>query len=75
MGTSVGTKLSGSLDVADRTSAGADTGDAPTALGAVKTTRAEELFGDNYPRLQKLKKQYDPDMIFNRWYCIRPAAD
>ena len=35
--------------------------------------KARTLFGDNYPRLQKLKKQYDPDMVFNRWWVIAPA--
>lgn len=53
---------------------GADTEDLPTIQGVAKVARAQELFGDNYPRLQQLKRQYDPDMIFNKWYCIRPAV-
>lgn len=32
-----------------------------------------KLFGPNYPRLQELKKKYDPDVIFDRWFAIRPA--
>ncbi|KIO33764.1 hypothetical protein M407DRAFT_177662 [Tulasnella calospora MUT 4182] len=34
---------------------------------------ARKLFGPNYPRLQELKKKYDPDMVFDRWFAIRPA--
>ncbi|KAE8386654.1 hypothetical protein BDV23DRAFT_187058 [Aspergillus alliaceus] len=29
---------------------------------------ARELFGDNLPRLQKLKMQYDPDNVFRKWH-------
>lgn len=36
--------------------------------------KASVLFGPNYPRLQQLKKQYDPEMLFSRWFPIRPAA-
>ncbi|KAI0066973.1 hypothetical protein BV25DRAFT_1795862, partial [Artomyces pyxidatus] len=35
---------------------------------------ADVLFGENYPRLQQLKKEYDPMMIFARWCPISPAA-
>ncbi|KAJ7576961.1 FAD-binding domain-containing protein [Mycena floridula] len=34
---------------------------------------AEALFGDHYPRLQALKKKYDPEMRFSRWAPITPA--
>lgn len=34
---------------------------------------AHVAFGDNYPALQKIKKIYDPDNIFNRWFAITPA--
>ncbi|KAJ3554251.1 hypothetical protein NP233_g12460 [Leucocoprinus birnbaumii] len=30
-------------------------------------------FGDNYPRLQKIKRKYDPESVFNRWFAITPA--
>ncbi|KAG9025353.1 hypothetical protein FRB95_010252 [Tulasnella sp. JGI-2019a] len=44
-------------------------------LGADNTTdvNARRAFGINYPRLQALKRKYDPDMVFNKWFCIRPA--
>jgi FAD/FMN-containing dehydrogenase len=42
----------------------------------VRTARtgitAEALFGENYARLQKLKKEYDPDLIFFKWSPITP---
>jgi len=35
--------------------------------------KSKVVFGDNYPRLQKIKKRYDPDNIFNKWFPITPA--
>lgn len=35
--------------------------------------RSQKFFGDYYPKLQALKKKYDPDQIFNRWFVITPA--
>ncbi|KAI5117034.1 hypothetical protein M0805_002250 [Coniferiporia weirii] len=35
--------------------------------------RSATLFGANYPRLQALKKKYDPDVVFNKWFAITPA--
>ena len=34
---------------------------------------AKRTFGENYPRLQGIKKRYDPDTIFNKWFPIMPA--
>ncbi|KAG8980203.1 hypothetical protein FRB93_009338 [Tulasnella sp. JGI-2019a] len=34
---------------------------------------ARKAFGANYPRLQALKRKYDPEMVFNKWFCIKPA--
>jgi len=33
----------------------------------------KQIFGDNYGRLRKLKKKYDPDMVFHKWYPVVPA--
>lgn len=35
---------------------------------------AKKLFGPNYSRLQAVKKKYDPDMVFNKWFAIQPAT-
>ena len=35
--------------------------------------KAHGLFGEYYPRLQAVKKEYDPDVIFNKWFPITPA--
>ncbi|KAF8639953.1 hypothetical protein AX17_001203 [Amanita inopinata Kibby_2008] len=35
--------------------------------------RTELTFGDNYPKLQQIKKMYDPQNIFNKWFPIVPA--
>lgn len=35
---------------------------------------AQKLFGEKYARLQKLKKQYDPDGVFFKWNPITPQA-
>ncbi|KAJ3490949.1 hypothetical protein NLJ89_g11388 [Agrocybe chaxingu] len=36
--------------------------------------KAKLVFGKNYARLQAIKKRYDPDNIFNKWFPITPAA-
>jgi hypothetical protein len=33
------------------------------------------LFGPNYARLQRLKAQYDPEIVFSKWFPIIPNAD
>ncbi|KAJ3566614.1 hypothetical protein NP233_g6890 [Leucocoprinus birnbaumii] len=35
--------------------------------------KAKVNFGVHYPALQKIKKKYDPENIFNRWQAITPA--
>jgi hypothetical protein len=35
---------------------------------------ARKLFGSNYARLQEVKKKYDPDQVFSRWFAIQPSA-
>ena len=32
------------------------------------------IFGENYARLQELKKKYDPDLMFFKWNPITPQA-
>ncbi|KAI0048427.1 FAD-binding domain-containing protein [Auriscalpium vulgare] len=36
--------------------------------------QTKALFGANIARLQELKKKYDPDMVFAKWFAIQPAA-
>jgi hypothetical protein len=36
--------------------------------------KAPLVFGANYPRLQELKKKYDPEERFSKWFPITPAA-
>ncbi|KAN0132136.1 hypothetical protein V8E53_010055 [Lactarius tabidus] len=40
------------------------------APGSLDDSNARALFGRNYPRLQRLKAQYDPENIFFRWFPI-----
>jgi len=35
---------------------------------------AQALFGENYAKLQKLKQEYDPDLVFFKWCPIIPQA-
>ena len=35
---------------------------------------APALFGENYARLQKLKQEYDPDLVFFKWCPITPQV-
>lgn len=44
------------------------------SIDGAPVSKAAALFGENYPRLQEIKKKYDPDAIFNKWFVITPAA-
>ncbi|KAI0332484.1 FAD-binding domain-containing protein [Cubamyces sp. BRFM 1775] len=47
--------------------------DALPTEGSVSADKAKQLFGSNYPRLQQVKKKYDPEMVFKKWFMITPA--
>ena len=51
----------------------ASDGDAQPASTIVTSDSTRALYEDNYPRLQIIKKKYDPDVVFNQWYTITPA--
>ncbi|KAI0048845.1 FAD-binding domain-containing protein [Auriscalpium vulgare] len=36
--------------------------------------QTKALFGSNIARLRQIKKRYDPDMVFAKWFAIKPAA-
>ena len=35
---------------------------------------SKDIFGVHYPRLQKLKAQYDPQNMFNKLFAIQPDS-
>uniref|UniRef100_A0A0W0FJA5 FAD-binding PCMH-type domain-containing protein n=1 Tax=Moniliophthora roreri TaxID=221103 RepID=A0A0W0FJA5_MONRR len=40
------------------------------------TIKGEALYGaEKYKKLQRLKRKYDPDVIFNKWFIIEPASE
>jgi FAD/FMN-containing dehydrogenase len=45
-----------------------------TDATTVSKDRVQKLFAENYPKLQIVKKKYDPENIFSKWYPITPAA-
>ncbi|GJE88785.1 FAD-binding oxidoreductase [Phanerochaete sordida] len=40
---------------------------------ADRFARARALFGANYPRMQRLKRRYDPEIIFDKWFVVEPS--
>jgi FAD/FMN-containing dehydrogenase len=44
------------------------------AVSGSADERAKLVFAENYPKLQRIKKCYDPDNVFNKWFPITPAA-
>ncbi|EKM51783.1 uncharacterized protein PHACADRAFT_187189 [Phanerochaete carnosa HHB-10118-sp] len=45
----------------------------PTA--EAKSARAQALYGDNYLRLQQIKRKFDPNMVFDKWFVIQPSLE
>ncbi|TCD60114.1 hypothetical protein EIP91_010702 [Steccherinum ochraceum] len=41
--------------------------------GAVPADRSQIFFKKAYPKLQVIKKKYDPELVFNKWYPIQPS--
>ncbi|KZV75404.1 FAD-binding domain-containing protein [Peniophora sp. CONT] len=55
--------------------------DAPTEVldpnsneGILSDAKTHALFGENHTKLAALKQKYDPDMVFNKWYAVKPTA-
>jgi hypothetical protein len=42
--------------------------------GAEYDEKSRDIFGANYPRLQKLKAKYDWSNVFNKLFPITPQA-
>ncbi|KAL4241231.1 oxygen-dependent FAD-linked oxidoreductase family protein [Abortiporus biennis] len=42
--------------------------------GSVAPNKSRAMFGEHYDRLQSVKREYDPGMVFNKWFAIAPAA-
>ena len=40
----------------------------------ISSDRTAKLYGANYKRLKQIKKKYDPELVFNKWFAITPAA-
>jgi len=53
---------------------GADMDGSPEVDRAKLSSKAEFLFAEHYPRLQKLKAEHDPDNVFSSWFPITPSA-
>ncbi|KAJ4168466.1 hypothetical protein NW754_010378 [Fusarium falciforme] len=43
------------------------------ANGSMPNETAEDCWGQNYPRLQKLKAKYDPRCLFDKYWHIEPS--
>ncbi|TGO91097.1 hypothetical protein BPOR_0039g00110 [Botrytis porri] len=44
-----------------------------TVSVTIGTERTQDMFGQNYARLREIKRKYDPEFIFKKWYPIPPA--
>ena len=41
--------------------------------GSMGDEKSSLVFGDNYKRLREVKKKYDPEFVFRKWFPIVPA--
>ena len=39
------------------------------------TEKVKDTFAENLSRLKELKRKYDPNFVFNKWYPISPAEE
>ncbi|KAG8939284.1 hypothetical protein FRC04_006724 [Tulasnella sp. 424] len=60
--------------VADRAGKGDDAIGVAYANYDPEPKGAALVFGPNYARLREVKRKYDPEGVFNKWYPIEPAA-
>ncbi|KZP07477.1 hypothetical protein FIBSPDRAFT_1052937 [Athelia psychrophila] len=62
--------ISGNVELEDKASGGYGNYDPEIALGDSDTgavaDRSEVFYGSNYPKLQALKKKYDPERVFSK---------
>ncbi|KAG8981806.1 hypothetical protein FRB93_008360 [Tulasnella sp. JGI-2019a] len=78
------TKAKRAIDEIQAVVSSSSTGSAQTSIGFLNyadilgsenetDANARRAYGSKYPRLQELKRKYDPEIVFNKWFCIRPA--
>ena len=39
-----------------------------------KEDKSLGLFGEHYARLREIKRRWDPELVWNKWYVVRPAT-